>query len=356
MAFADDDAMERRLGEYLNGRIGRHLSRREQKESFALYAHGIVGEGERKSVEPIAARATGGVDDDDAAGAACERMQARLLNFLRLSPWNDRSVRREAARYVIEALEKQEPVTTWIIDDTGFPKQGKHSVGVQRQYSGTLGKVGNCQIGVSLTIATKHEHVPIDFALYMPRSWTDDVVRREKARVPADLVFKTKSDLALDLVTHAVEDKIPGDIVLVDAAYGGSSDFRNTVRMFGLDLGVAVSATTKVWALDKDRPSPRRARDGAEVWSRTRGPCVPAAHLARGARRQALLALCVSPRKGRPRRRHRRRRSGADVARNGVARGGGEADEVHPHDVAATHDEERDRAHREGTLAHRARL
>ena len=251
MAFADDDAMERRLGEYLNGRIGRHLSRREQKESFALYAHGIVGEGERKSVEPIAARATGGVDDDDAAGAACERMQARLLNFLRLSPWNDRSVRREAARYVIEALEKQEPVTTWIIDDTGFPKQGKHSVGVQRQYSGTLGKVGNCQIGVSLTIATKHEHVPIDFALYMPRSWTDDVVRREKARVPADLVFKTKSDLALDLVTHAVEDKIPGDIVLVDAAYGGSSDFRNTVRMFGLDLGVAVSATTKVWALDK---------------------------------------------------------------------------------------------------------
>ena len=160
-------------------------------------------------------------------------------------------MRREAARYVISALEKQEPVTTWIIDDTGFPKQGKHSVGVQRQYSGTLGKVGNCQVGVSLTIATKHEHVPIDFALYMPKSWIDDIVRREKARVPEDLVFKTKPDLALDLVTRAVEDKIPGDIVLVDAAYGGSSDFRNTVRMFGLDLGVAVSAAMKVWPLDK---------------------------------------------------------------------------------------------------------
>src|SRR5450759_707820 len=88
MAFADDDAMERRLGEFLNGRIGRHLSRREQKESFALYAHGILGDGERKSVEPIAARATGGVDEgEETAGAACERMQARLLNFLRLSPW-----------------------------------------------------------------------------------------------------------------------------------------------------------------------------------------------------------------------------------------------------------------------------
>jgi SRSO17 transposase len=251
MAFSDDDAMERRLGEFLNGRIGRHLSRREQKESFALYAHGILGDGERKSVEPIAARATGGGDEGEAAGAACERMQARLLNFLRLSPWDDRSVRREAARYVIEALDKQEPVTTWIIDDTGFPKQGKHSVGVQRQYSGTLGKIGNCQVGVSLTIATRHEHVPIDFALYMPKSWTDDIVRREKARVPEDLVFQTKPDLALDLVTRAVEDKIPGDIMLVDSAYGGSSDFRNTVRILGFDLGVAVPANMRVWLLNK---------------------------------------------------------------------------------------------------------
>src|SRR5215831_684436 len=113
MAFADDDAMGRRLGEYLDVRIGRHLSRREQKESFALYAQGILGEGERKSVEPIAARATGGIEEE-AAGAACERVQGRLLNFLRLSPWDDRTVRREAARYVIEALEEQEPVTTWI--------------------------------------------------------------------------------------------------------------------------------------------------------------------------------------------------------------------------------------------------
>jgi SRSO17 transposase len=251
MAFADDSAVECRLGEFLNERIGRHLGRREQKESFALYAHGILADGERKSVEPIAARATGGNEDDKQAGVLCERMQARLLNFLRDSPWDDRSVRREAARYVIGALEKQEPVTAWIIDDTGFPKQGKHSVGVQRQYSGTLGKVGNCQIGVSLTIATKHEHVPIDFALYMPKSWTDDPARRKKARVPDDLVFKTKPDLALDLITRAVEDKIPGDIVLADAAYGGSSEFRNTVRMFGLDVGVAIGATTKVWLLDK---------------------------------------------------------------------------------------------------------
>jgi SRSO17 transposase len=244
MTYTFDAAAEGRLREYLTGKIGQHLGRREQKESFAIYAHGIVGDGERKSVEPIAARATG--DEED-----CERMQARLLNFLRDSPWDDRRVRREAALHVIEALQKQEPVTTWIIDDTGFPKQGEHSVGVQRQYTGTLGKIGNCQIGVSLTVATRHEHVPIDFALYMPQSWTDDPARREKARVPDDLVFKTKPDLAIDLITRAVDDKIPGEIVLVDAAYGNSSEFRNTVRMYGLDLGVAVQANTKVWLLDE---------------------------------------------------------------------------------------------------------
>jgi SRSO17 transposase len=244
MALTNDEAMGSRLGEFLYNKIGGCLSRREQKESFALYAHGIVGEGERKSVEPIAARATGSPEE-------CERTQARLLNFLRDSPWDDRSVRRESALYVVKALQEQEPVTTWIIDDTGFPKQGKHSVGVQRQYSGTLGKIGNCQIGVSLTVATRHEHVPIDFALYMPKSWTEDPLRRDKARVPDDLVFKTKPALALELIARAIEDKIPGEVVLVDAGYGNSSEFRNTVRTHGLDFGVAVQASSKVWPLDK---------------------------------------------------------------------------------------------------------
>jgi SRSO17 transposase len=247
MEFTVDGGLEGRLDGFLSRTLGQHLGRREQKESFAMYARGILGQGERKSVEPIAARATG-----DAS--SCERVQARLLNFLRESPWDDHLVRREAAGYVIKALQTQEPVTTWIIDDTGFPKQGKHSVGVQRQYSGTLGKVGNCQIGVSLTISTKHEHVPIDFALYMPEPWTENAARREKARVPKDLVFKTKPDLAIDLITRALDDEVPGEIVLADAAFGNSSEFRNTVRIFGLDLGVAIQGSTKVWLLDaRDR-------------------------------------------------------------------------------------------------------
>jgi SRSO17 transposase len=191
-------------------------------------------------------------------------MQARLLNFLRDSPWSDLAVRRESAQHVVAALETQEPVTTWLIDDTGFPKQGKHSVGVQRQYSGTLGKVGNCQIGVSLTLATRSEHVPIDMALYIPQSWIDDPKRRKKARVPEGLTFKTKPQLALELIERAVENRIPGKILLADAGYGNSSEFRNKVREHGLDFGVAVQGSTKVWALDKGerrRGAPVSAKD-----------------------------------------------------------------------------------------------
>lgn len=248
-----------RLRAFLYEKIGRHLGRREQKESFANYAMGIVGEGARKSVEPIAARAA-------ADARECENMQARLLNFLRESPWSDRVVRRESARHVVSALETQEAVTTWIIDDTGFPKQGKHSVGVQRQYSGTLGKVGNCQIGVSLTVATRSEHVPIDMALYIPQSWIDAPERRKKARVPEELTFKTKPQLALELINRAVEDKIPGKILLADAGYGNSSEFRNKVREQGLDFGVAVQGSTKVWPLDK-----RERRRGAPVSAKDLG-------------------------------------------------------------------------------------
>ena len=138
---------------------------------------GLLGSAERKSAEPIAATAT-------ADPATCEPTHHRLLRFLRDSPWSDREVRRVAARHAISALTSQEPIRTWIIDDTGFLKQGSHSVGVQRQYTGTAGKITNCQIAVSLSIATRSAHVPIDFALYLPETWTGDPIRRESARSP----------------------------------------------------------------------------------------------------------------------------------------------------------------------------
>jgi SRSO17 transposase len=237
-----DSAAVCRLTSYFET-IGSHLPRREQRESFATYFFGILSDGERKSVEPIAARACG---DPDGA----KRAHDRLLHFVGQSPWSDRAVRLEAARHAIAAMTEHAPVTTWIIDDTGFLKQGSHSVGVQRQYTGSAGKIANCQIGVSLCVASRTEHVPIDFALYLPKTWLDSPARRREARIPPGTTFKTKPELALDLVVRALEDKLPGEIVLADAAYGTSVEFRNGVVTYGLDYAVGVNGTSKVWTLD----------------------------------------------------------------------------------------------------------
>ncbi|HVZ36879.1 MAG TPA: transposase [Polyangiaceae bacterium] len=152
-------------------RIGSHLKDKRKRESFAMYAMGIRGDGERKSAEPIAARAC-------ADPSQTNNVHSKLCYFLRRSDWDDEAVRLEATRYTIEKLEQREPVTTWIIDDTGFLKQGKHSVGVPRQYTGSAGKITNCQIGVSLAVATSSDHFPIDFELYLPKMWAEDAALR----------------------------------------------------------------------------------------------------------------------------------------------------------------------------------
>jgi SRSO17 transposase len=242
MTCAMDDVSSGRVAEYF-ARIGLHLAVAGQRESFATYAFGLLGDGERKSVEPIAARASAEPD------ATC-RTHDRLLHFVRESPWEDRAVRREAARYVIDILSAREPVHAWLIDDTGFLKQGRQSPGVHRQYTGSAGKVTNCQIGVSLSVATATEQVPIDFELYLPESWTSDRLRRRRARIPESVAFKTKIDLALAMISRAVDDKVPGEVVLADAAYGRAHDFRETVRVLGLDYAVAVDAPMRVWLLD----------------------------------------------------------------------------------------------------------
>lgn len=257
-----------RVAEYFD-RIGRHLPRRDQRASFATYAFGILAEGDRKSVEPIAARACGEPEQ------TC-RWHDRLLRFLSKSPWSDRDVRREAASYVIEVLQAREPITTWIVDDTGFLKQGSHSPGVQRQYTGSAGKIANCQLGVSLSIATRTEQVPINFELYLPKSWTESPERRADAHIPDEVSFKTKTQLALDMIARAVQDGVPGEVVLADAFYGRWHAFRETVREHGLDYAVAVDSDTLVWPLDK-----LGRRRGAAVRVRDL-----AAKLARGAFRR----------------------------------------------------------------------
>src|SRR5260221_3350465 len=148
-------------------RIGRHLRRREQRESFAMHAFGIWSEGDRKSVVPIAGRLS-------TSRKECAHVHDHLLHFIGTAEWSDHRVRREAASYAIDALSTKEPVTTWIVDDTGMLKQGNHSPGVQRQYTGSAGKIANCQLAVTLSVATRSEQLPIDMELYLPESWTPE--------------------------------------------------------------------------------------------------------------------------------------------------------------------------------------
>jgi SRSO17 transposase len=236
-------AVAARLEEYFD-RIGSHLKDRRKRESFAMYASGILGDGERKSVEPIAARAC-------ADPSRVHNIHCKLLHFLGQSRWDDRAVRQEAARYALEAMQKQGDVVPWIIDDTGFLKQGTHSVGVQRQYTGSAGKITNCQVGVSLAAATAHDHVPLDFELYLPQPWIDDAERRREARIPDDVRFQTKIELALGMIERAKQAGLSGNIMLADAAYGDSTTFRNAVRyLWGFDFAVGVSSNLKVIPLN----------------------------------------------------------------------------------------------------------
>ena len=250
MGYELDAGAQSRLGSYISA-IGFRLNNKKRREAFAIYAMGLLGSAERKSTEPLAAAVSGDPK-------TCDACHQRLLHFVGDSPWDDRAVRREATRHAIEAMTMHEPVRTWIFDDTGFLKQGKHSVGVQRQYTGSAGKIANCQIGVSLSIATRSAHVPIDFELYLPEDWASDPVRRKECKIPDAVVFKTKEDLALQMLERAIHDKVPGDIVLADSWYGRSNDFRSVVRMYGFDYALGIPPILKMCRLDK---LDRRMRD-----------------------------------------------------------------------------------------------
>src|SRR5260221_6950522 len=189
MATLVDADAERRLDKYID-HIGLLLGNKKQRASFAVYALGLISDGERKSIEPIAARAC-------ADPALVPAMEARLGHFLNDARWSDHRLRAFAAEYAIEEIARAAPIETWILDDTGFLKQGTHSVGVQRQYTGSAGKTANCQIAVSLCVASRSDQIPIDFELYLPESWTNNTERRKEARIPDEIIFKTKTELGL---------------------------------------------------------------------------------------------------------------------------------------------------------------
>ncbi|HLG93043.1 MAG TPA: IS701 family transposase [Acidimicrobiales bacterium] len=243
MCYDMDPAAQQRMESYFTDGIGPLLRNKNQRASFSLYAQGILGQGERKSAEPIAARLT-------ADPAKVNPMHQRLLHFLANAVWDDQAVRLHAARYALEPMQKRGPVLSWSVDDTGFLKQGTHSVGVQRQYTGSAGKVTNCQVAVSLTLCTAQAHLPVDMALYLPQQWAQDPVRRQEAHIPPQVEFQTKPQLAVQMLRRAVDAGLPKGAVLADSAYGNNGWFREQVLEMGLPYGVGLLSTTLVQVLD----------------------------------------------------------------------------------------------------------
>jgi SRSO17 transposase len=222
------------------------LRDRRQGQWAQVYLRGLLLEGRRKSCQPLAER----LPDGD---------EQCLQQFLNQSPWAWEPVRAAVAKKMTAMLGSE---GCWIVDDTGFPKQGRHSVGVARQYSGTLGKRGNCQIGVSISYAAGKAAMPLDWALYLPKEWTDDQARCARVGVPAKTSFQTKWQLALGLIDELLSWGVsPPEVVVVDAGYGSTTEFRQGLGKRGLRYVAEVEHTLVAWRRPQTREAlPRPAR------------------------------------------------------------------------------------------------
>jgi SRSO17 transposase len=231
--------------------IMRHVGR---ARSLHAYCVGLVMPGERKSVEPMAALT---------APARVAAQHQSLLHFVGQSEWSDDKVMAKIREMVLPVIEQREPIQVWIIDDTGIPKQGKHSVGVASQYCGQLGRQGNCQVAVSLSLANHYASLPVAHRLYLPKSWAEDKARRHKAGVPPKIKFKSKQQIALDHIRWACEVGLPKGVLLMDADYGRDGRLRKTLTTLGLQYVAGIQPTTLVWKPGTGpRPGYKRPREG----------------------------------------------------------------------------------------------
>lgn len=236
----DDPLVGERFEGYLDG-LTAHLGHLKRVDPFRLYCLGLLVTPGRKSVEPMAACVR--------PGSTAATHQS-LLHCVGQSQWSDEVVLEAVRDYVLPVLRQRSPIQALIIDDTGLPKKGRHSVGVSRQYCGQSGKRDNCQVAVSLSVCTQQASLPIAYSLYLPQAWAQDEHLREKAGIASDIVFETKPQIAARQLTAAVEAGITAPIVLMDAGYGNNGDLRDHVTDLGLAYGAGILSTTTVWLAD----------------------------------------------------------------------------------------------------------
>ena len=217
--------------------LGEGLGHADRQAGLRGYCTGLMAPLKRKSVEPMAAHL---------APSSTRSRHQSLHHFVADSAWSDEQMLLRVAQWVVPAMDFSDG-GWWIVDDTGFPKQGQHSVGVARQYCGMLGKQDNCQVAVSVTLACQAGSLPVAWQLYLPQEWAEDMARREKAGVPQDLAFATKPAIALAQIERLIEQGAPRHCVLADAGYGVETAFRERLSELGLPYVVGVTGQVTVW-------------------------------------------------------------------------------------------------------------
>src|SRR3954463_9982961 len=242
---------EERFDNYVE-RLGDTLGHADRRGPLRAYTTGLLLPGERKSVEPMAARV-----DPFRVGAAHQS----LHHFVAKAAWDDAALLAAARAYALPALLEQGPVRAWIVDDTGLPKEGKLSVGVARQYCGQLGKRDNCQVAVTLSVAPEQASLPIAYRLYLPEAWAGDPARRAMAGVPEEVEFRTKPAIALARSGRALAAGARRGVVVPDAGYGDDTDFRDGVTAQGLPYVAGIQGTRSLWPPGAG-PLPAKPRSG----------------------------------------------------------------------------------------------
>lgn len=231
------DARERRFRQYVE-RVADALGHADRRAPLRAYLTGLCLAGERKSVEPMAARV-----DPRHVSARHQSMH----HFVASAPWEAAAVLRVARDWVLEPMTRHGPVGAWIVDDTAYPKKGRHSVGVARQYCGALGKPDNCQVAVSVSLANDAVSVPVAYRLYLPDSWARDRRRRRATGVPDEILFQPKWQIALAHILALQAEGVPPAPVVADAGYGDTTDFRDALTAARLPYAVGVKGETTVW-------------------------------------------------------------------------------------------------------------
>jgi SRSO17 transposase len=248
MGLRTSDGSEFRFAAYVEGLVS-VIGHADRAGPLRDYCTGLMLPCGRKSVEPMA------------AVTAPERTAAQhqsLLHFVGNAGWLDQKVLAKVREMVLPQIERHGSIEAWIIDDTGFPKKGKHSVGVARQYCGQLGKQDNCQVAVSLSLANHHASLPVAYRLYLPEDWATDSRRRRKSGIPETISFKTKPEIALEQIDAACKAGLPRGVVLMDAGYGCNTKLRTAISALALRYVAGILPNTSVWAPGTEPLPPKK--------------------------------------------------------------------------------------------------